>query len=119
MSRRPPRSTLFPNRTLFRSIGAPILVHDRLWGVLGVTTRRGRFSDDAGQRLEEFGELVAAALANAQARDELRRLVDEQAALRRVAELVARGVDRQEVFTAVASEAASLMEDRPTQLLRF
>src|SRR3712207_8525123 len=67
MSRRPPRSTLFPNRTLFRSIGVPILVHDRLWGVLGVTTRRGRFSDDAGQRLEEFGELVAAALANAQA----------------------------------------------------
>ena len=34
------------------------------------------------QRLQQFAKLVAAALANGQARDELRALADEQAALR-------------------------------------
>ena len=40
-------------------------------------------------RLAGFTELVSSAIGNAQAREELRALADEQAALRRVATLVA------------------------------
>ncbi|MDA0184820.1 GAF domain-containing protein [Solirubrobacter phytolaccae] len=59
---------------------------------------------DKKARLERFAELVATEVANSEARAELRRLVDEQAALRRVATLVARGVPEAEVFAAVTEE---------------
>jgi hypothetical protein len=42
-------------------------------------------------RLAKFAELAATAVAKAQLRAELKSLADEQTALRRVAELVARG----------------------------
>jgi hypothetical protein len=42
------------------------------------------------ERLEEFTEVVAIAIANAEARDELRQVAAEQRTLRRVATLVAR-----------------------------
>ena len=58
---------------------------------------------DTEHRLAEFTKLIATAIANAQAREELRRVADEQAALRRVATLVARAPPT-EVFTAVAEE---------------
>ncbi len=49
-------------------------------------------------------------VTEARARDrELRELVAEQAALRRVAETVARAADPQEVFTAVAEEVQQLL----------
>ena len=61
--------------------------------------------------LADFAELVSTAIAAAQARAELRVLADEQAALRRVAELVARGAALDEVFAAVATEASKLLGD--------
>jgi PAS domain S-box-containing protein len=48
-----------------------------------------------------------------------RRLADEQAALRRVATLVARGVSPTAVFEAVAAEMAQLLGAESTQLLRY
>ena len=42
-------------------------------------------------RLADFTELVATAIANADAREQVTRLAEEQAALRRVATLVAEG----------------------------
>ncbi|WP_250009032.1 sensor histidine kinase [Actinoplanes sp. M2I2] len=54
-------------------------------------------------------ELVHTALTAAQARDELRVLTHEHVALRRVAELVARGAALDEVFQAVTMEAAKLV----------
>jgi hypothetical protein len=42
-------------------------------------------------RLASFTELLATAIANAESRAGLARLAEEQAALRRVATLVARG----------------------------
>ena len=75
------------------SVGAPILVEGRLWGVMIVASRSGRpLPADTEARLTGFTELVGTAIANAQARTELRRYADEQAALRRVATLVAGGV---------------------------
>ena len=49
------------------------------------------FPPDTEAQIAGFTELVATAIANAQARQELRAMADEQAALRRVATLVARG----------------------------
>jgi signal transduction histidine kinase len=50
---------------------------------------------------------------------ELQTLAAEQAALRRVAELVARGAALEEVFTTVAVEASALLGDRAAALLRY
>jgi signal transduction histidine kinase/CHASE3 domain sensor protein len=51
--------------------------------------------------------------------NELRRIVDEQAALRRVATLVARGVPPAEVFGAVAAEAGHVLGAECTAIARF
>ena len=51
-------------------------------------------------------------------RDELRALAHEQAALRRVATLVARAVPPDELFDAVAGEVHRLLEADATQLIR-
>ena len=64
---------------------------------------------DTESRLTAFSELVATALSNAEARAEVRRLAHEQAALRRVATLVARESPPAEVFAAVAEEVARLL----------
>jgi GAF domain-containing protein len=108
--------------------GVPIFVEDRMWGVLAVSQPdlglppgpEGRgLPLGAERRLQQFAELVAAALANAQARAEVQQLADEQAALRRVAELAARSVSPQEVFEAVAAEASHLVGDEAMTLSRF
>jgi signal transduction histidine kinase len=52
-------------------------------------------------------------------RDELRQLAEEQAALRRVATLVARGASPSEVFDAVAVEAGGLLGADFARLLRY
>jgi len=99
------------------SAGAPIAVAGRLWGVMIVASGR----DDAlpagtEYQLADFTELVATAIANAEAREQLRCVADEQAALaqeqaalRRVATLVARGAPPAAVFTAVAEEVGRLL----------
>jgi PAS domain S-box-containing protein len=53
------------------------------------------------------------------AEDELRILAEEQAALRRVAELVARDAAPEEVFEAVAVEASGLLDRDSTALARY
>jgi signal transduction histidine kinase len=62
-------------------------------------------------------EAVGAALA--ESRDELRALADEQAALRRVATLVARAVPPPDVFGAIAAEVGELLGADATRLLRY
>jgi signal transduction histidine kinase len=52
-------------------------------------------------------------------RDELRVLAEEQAALRRVATLVARGVSPAELFSASTAEVAGLLGAQYTTLLRI
>ncbi len=56
-------------------------------------------------RMAEFTELTRMAIANAQAEQELRELADTQAALRRLATLVARGEPPEAVFAAATREA--------------
>jgi signal transduction histidine kinase len=64
---------------------------------------------DSEARLASFTELVATAIANAESRAGLARLAEQQAALRRVATLVARGVPPEEVFEAVTEEVVGLL----------
>ena len=74
------------------SIAAPIIVEDRVWGVMLVATERPEtFPPGAEERLAAFTDLVATAIANTKSRAEVEQLADEQAALRRVATLVAEG----------------------------
>ena len=61
----------------------------------------------------------ALAAASAESREEIRRLAKEQAALRRVATLVARGVPPAEVFAAVAHEVGSVLGADATPVARL
>jgi signal transduction histidine kinase len=62
------------------SVGAPVVVHGELWGAVVGATKDASFPPGAEQRLTAFAALVAQALANAEAREELaasrRRLVE-------------------------------------------
>jgi signal transduction histidine kinase len=102
------------------SVGAPILVEGQLWGVIVASSDREEpLPDDTESRLLEFTELVATAIANTEARTELDRLANEQAALRRVATLVAHGSPAADVFEAVAEELGLLLNIEDTALLRY
>jgi len=94
------------------------MVEGRLWGVVIVTAGEP-LPLDTGERLEKFTELVATAIANAEAREELQRLADEQAALRRVATLVANEAPREEVFNAIAEGIGTLLEAEEIRMLRY
>ncbi|HWD74387.1 MAG TPA: GAF domain-containing sensor histidine kinase [Solirubrobacteraceae bacterium] len=92
------------------AVAAPITVEGRLWGVVVAGSRsRQPLAPDAESRLANFTELLATAIANAESRAGLARLAEEQAALRRVATLVARGMPPQEVFASVTEEVGHLL----------
>ena len=104
-----PLGTGARERGVRSSVGTPIMVEGRLWGVLGVgTTMEQPLPPDAETRLASFAELVATAVANTESRASLALLAEEQAALRRVATLVAQGVSPVEIFSAVSDEVAGL-----------
>ena len=107
-------------RGLRTAIGAPITVAGRLWGVMHAASEGDTaFPPGAEHRLAQFTELVAAAIANTEARDELRRVADEQAALRRVATLVAQAAPPAAVFAAVVEEVGSLLSVDRGYMTRF
>jgi PAS domain S-box-containing protein len=102
------------------SVGAPIFVEGRLWGALAVhSTRPDPLPADTAARVENFTDLVGTAIANAQARAEVARLADEQAALRRVATLVAHECPPEEVFAAVAEEVGRFLSVEATAMVRY
>jgi GAF domain-containing protein len=102
-----------------RVAGAPIIVAGRVWGMIATTSPDAPFPDHVEDRLAEFTELVATALANSEAHDELTRLAEGQAALRRVATLVAAGAHPGEVFKAVSAEVATLIAADGSALMRY
>jgi signal transduction histidine kinase len=100
--------------------GAPIVVEGRLWGALFALSRRtDPLPPDTESRLEQFSQLVATAISNAEARTEVARLVEEQAALRRVAALVAHGEPPATVFEAICTETARVLDAELSWLLRY
>jgi signal transduction histidine kinase len=102
------------------SLGVPIVVEGRIWGGMIVAfTSAAAIVADAESRLAGFTELVATAVANAQARVELGNFAEEQEALRRVAMLVARAAAPEEVFTAIAAEEGRLLGSDLTVMVRY
>src|SRR5258705_8107112 len=97
-----------------------MVVEGRRWGVMAAGSILGqRLPVDTEARLASFTELLASAIANAESRAELARLAEEQAALRRVATLVARGTPPEEVFAAVTEEACRLLSVEYLALGRY
>jgi GAF domain-containing protein len=91
---------------LVSTVASPVVVEGHLWGAVTVSTKEGSLPDDAEERLDKFCEIVASSIANAESREALRQLADEQAALRRVATMVARGAPPERLFAVVAEEVA-------------
>jgi signal transduction histidine kinase len=92
------------------AVGTPIIVEGRLWGLMVAgSTLQQTLPPSTEGRLASFTELLAAAIANAESRAGLARLAEEQAALRRVATLVAHGAAPADVFAAVIEEVGRLL----------
>src|SRR5262249_35696759 len=100
-------------------VATPIAVEGRTWGAMIVGTF-GEHPVPAGSegRLGKFAELMAPGTANSEARAEINRLAGQEAALRRIATLIAQGVAPQQVFAAVADETAATFS-AITAVLRF
>jgi len=102
------------------TIGVPVIVEDHIWGVtLASWTEDKPLLGEAERRMAAFTELVATAISNTQARSEVERLAEEQAALRRVATLVSSGALPSEVFGAVTDEVGRLTGLDLTMMVRF
>jgi signal transduction histidine kinase len=101
------------------AVGVPVSVEGRLWGVMIVDSRAEPLPACTEKQLAAFTELAATAIANAQARVELRGFAEEQAALRRVATLVAHAAPPAEVLTAVAEEAGRLLHADHATMARY
>jgi PAS domain S-box-containing protein len=113
-------ANLARNAGIRSGAGSPIVVEGRLWGALVALTRQAEpLPVETESRIGEFTQLVATAISNTEARAQLRRLAEEQAALRRVATLVARGALPTAVFDAVAAEAHRVLDADRTALLRY
>src|SRR5262249_29866537 len=92
------------------AVGVPVSVEGQLWGAMYVgSMREGPLPAGTEARLAGLTELAGTAIANAQARVEVRGFAEEQAALRRVATLVAGAAAPAEVFSSVAEAAGRLL----------
>ncbi len=99
--------------------GAPIIVEGSVWGAMGASSPDAPLPDRIEDRLAEFTELMAAAIANTESRGQLARLADEQSALTRVATLVAERAAPTDVFEAVVAEVGRLVPADAAALTRY
>lgn len=101
-------------------VATPVTVEGELWGAVIVGTRQERpLPPDTEARLTSFLELVGIAIANAESHAQLAQLAQEQAALRRVATLVARGAPQDELFAAVTEGVGQLLPVEYTYMGRY
>lgn len=102
------------------AVAVPIIVNGRPWGaMMALSTATAPQPASTEARLASFTELVATAIANAEAHQELRRLADEQAALRQVATLVAQGAEPTAVFDAVCEVTGRIFGAASVNLAQF
>jgi GAF domain-containing protein len=99
----------------------PILGRGTLRAVLLLENRllSGAFTDSRLDAVNLIAGQLAVSLNNAQLYAEHRQIADEQAALRRVATLVAQAPPPEEVFAAVAAEAGRLLGADAALLSRY
>jgi hypothetical protein len=102
------------------AVGAPVVVHGRIWVVMIANWTEARaMPSDLEDHLVQFTEIVATAIANAESREALAQLAAEQAALRRVATLVAARPSAEKLFGVVAREVAELFGVPAISMVRF
>ena len=101
-------------------VAAPIVVSGAIWGALVVSvTRDLELAPNTEERLGQFASLVAVAIANAHAREELATLAEEQAALSRVAVAVATEDRPERLFAVVSEELGRLFVADAGATVRF
>jgi GAF domain-containing protein len=100
-------------------VASPIVVEGRRWGAMVVLSRTEPLPPGTEGRMADFTELVAVAVANAEARAQLRRIAEEQSALRRVATLVAQAGLPSLVFEAVTREVGLLCDADLARMERY
>jgi signal transduction histidine kinase len=83
------------------------------------TTQDEPLPPNTESRLGQFTELMATAIANTESHARAERLAEQQAALRRVATLVAEGASPAAVFDAVAAEMKGLLNADHVVVCRY
>jgi len=101
------------------AVAHPIIVEGGVWGAIAVGSGESPMPAVTEARLADFTDLVATAVANTDAREQVTALAEEQAALRRVATLVAEGAPPAVVFEAVAAETQALVGADGVSLSRY
>jgi signal transduction histidine kinase len=114
-----PFGAIARQRGLRAEIAIPIVVDGRYWGVTVAATEQSDFPPGTESRMADFMELAAIAIANTQADDQRRKLAETQAALRRLAMLVARGEPPEAVFAAVTKEVLHYFGSGTARMIRF
>jgi signal transduction histidine kinase len=115
------RDAYFTDITCCSLLAVPILSRGALRAVLLLENRliRAAFTTERLDAVELIAGQLAVSLDNAQLYAGYRRIADEQAALRRVATLVAQAAPPEQVFAAVAKEAGALLAADYAVLVRY
>jgi PAS domain S-box-containing protein len=107
------------------AVKVPVMVDGQVWGYLSASWRRVA-PPDVTSRMARFTELVTMAIGDAEgraallaSRERLAAFAEEQAALRRVATVVAAGAATSEGFDAVAEELRKLLDIEGAVLQRY
>jgi signal transduction histidine kinase len=104
-------------------VAAPIAVDGRLWGMLGVLSATGPLPPETEERMEQFAELVASAIANADSRAALQasraRIAETaDATRRRIQRQLHDGAQQELVATVYAlTQAREALGDAPAAAL--
>jgi signal transduction histidine kinase len=103
------------------SIGAPVIVDGRVWGVVTASRLRGRetFPPNAEDHLGDFAMLFALAIGNAAWQRSLASMLEEQSALRRIATLVAGGRSAAEVLGEIVRQVGVTFGALAVEVVRW
>jgi GAF domain-containing protein len=115
------RDAYFADVDVCSLLAVPIVSRGTLQALLVLENRliRNAFTTERLDVVKLIAEQLAVSLDNAQLYADYRRIADEQAALRRVATLVAEGPAPTAVFDAVATEMRRLLDADGVTLGRF
>ena len=115
------RDPYFAGLDLCSLLAVPVFGRGRLRAVLLLENRliRAAFSTERLDAINLIAGQLAVSLDNAELYAQFRLIADEQAALRRVAVLVAQGASPAAVFDAVAAELGALLDAHGVSLCRL
>jgi signal transduction histidine kinase len=114
----PPES---PNPTAedHPSLSYPIQTHERTWAYLEIEAEAHPLPDTTDARLRNLAQVAGQVVSAILTRLHLLHLAEEQAALRRIAELIASGAAPSNVFHSIAAELSRLLDDSSVVIVRF